>query len=44
MKQLIAEARVYQALGQTVLWERFRNKAQQLAGDVPLPAPATLVF
>ena len=37
------EARVYQALGQTDSWEKSRGKAQQLAGDRPLPA-AILTF
>ncbi|MFC3653627.1 transcriptional regulator [Dyella humi] len=37
------EARVYQALGQTDSWEKSRSKAQQLAGDRPLPTAASAV-
>lgn len=39
------EARVYQALGQADSWEKSRLKAQQLAGDRPLPkASASFEF
>jgi hypothetical protein len=31
------EARVYLALGQTDSWNKSRAKAQELAGDRPLP-------
>ena len=36
------EARVYQALGQTDSWEKSRSKAQQLAGERPLPATSSV--
>jgi DNA-binding winged helix-turn-helix (wHTH) protein/tetratricopeptide (TPR) repeat protein len=38
------EARVYQALGRTDSWEASRSKAQQLAGDRPLPAASAMEF
>jgi tetratricopeptide (TPR) repeat protein len=37
------EARVYQALGQADSWETSRSKAQQLAGDRPLPTAASTI-
>lgn len=39
-----AEARVYKALGRTASWEQSRSKAQQLAGDAPLPSPSDVVL
>jgi tetratricopeptide (TPR) repeat protein len=38
------EACVYRALGQTAAWEKARSKAQQLAGDRPLPVAGVVEF
>ena len=38
-----AQACAYRALGQVASWERYRQKARELAGDRVLPADASVV-